>query len=173
MEAIKDRVLESSMRAGTNNYKEFAQDLKWYFKEKHYVIPKALDDLKVTVRYDGECNILEINMEVDVPNKPQFYEFNCDYTLSEFIDIRKDVVKYKECLDEFYYLYNDYYQASYEAERKAEIKEKSERFAQAVMTMLNTNKEPQVPTFCSCCGARLNVETHNCDYCGATWVRPE
>ena len=173
MEAIKDRVLESSMHAGTNNYKEFAQDLKWYFKEKHYVIQKALNDLKVRVNYDRQYGIVEIKMEVDVPNKPHFFKFNYDYTMLEFIKMRRDVVRYKECLDEFYYLYDEYYQASYAAERKAEIKEKSERFARAVMTMLNMNREPQVPTFCSCCGAKLNTETHNCDYCGAIWVRPE
>lgn len=172
MEAVVDKILESSMHASIDNYKEFASDLKWYFKEQHNVIQQAIKDLKVTVRYETRYHWIGISLKVNVPNKPSFYEYNCGYSLSEFKHIRKDVVAYKEFLDEWYYKYHDYYIASYKAERKADLQARSEKMAQALIALFSSQGKPQTPTFCSCCGARLNTETHNCDYCGAVWKQP-
>lgn len=127
------------------------------FLRKFYIHKQALEDLTVTV-YEEHYDVL-----ICVKSKRDNWSFT--YNACSIWGVRNIARKYTSLLHELEKKYYAYYQVAY-AKEMCEVNDELIRCFGRILL----GGAKRVPNFCTYCGAVLNKETHNCDYCGALYT---
>lgn len=122
------------------------------FLRKFYIHKQALEDLTVTVDKKYSDVLIYVKSKRD------------DWSFTYREDVRDVARYYTSLLHDLEKKYYAYYQVAY-AQEMCEVNDELVRCFGRILL----GGAKRVPNFCTYCGAVLNKETHNCDYCGALY----